>query len=274
MTTLREALKGKLTKAELIHLKTSFDVVGDIAILEIDDKLKKKEKLIAETLLKLHKNIKVVCKKAGIHKGEFRTRRLTILAGERRKETTHTENRCRFKLHLEKTYFSVRFGTERGRIAQLVKPGEKVLVMFSGIAPFPLVIAKNANPAMVYGVEKNPAAHRCAIQNLKLNKAGNIRIHLGDVRRVLPQLRIMFDRVVMPLPKGGEGFLTTAIRKLKSGGTLHFYDFLHQDDFRQAEDKVKAACKLLNRGCKISKAVKCGQYGPRIYRICVDSVVS
>jgi tRNA G37 N-methylase Trm5 len=40
--SLREAVEKKLTKKELEKLKTSFDVIGSIAILEIDKELEKK----------------------------------------------------------------------------------------------------------------------------------------------------------------------------------------------------------------------------------------
>ena len=46
---LREALKGKLTKKEVAHLRAAFDIIGSIAIIEIPDELIKKEKIIAET---------------------------------------------------------------------------------------------------------------------------------------------------------------------------------------------------------------------------------
>ena len=98
---LKEALIGKLTEKELGELKTAFDVVGDIAILEIDDSLKKKEKIIAETLLSLHKNIKTVLKKADEHSGEYRTQKMKYLAGEKRKETTHKEINTLLKLDVE-----------------------------------------------------------------------------------------------------------------------------------------------------------------------------
>ena len=49
-----------MTAKEIENLITSFDLVGDIAIIEIPGELKKKEKIIAKTLLGLHKNIKVV----------------------------------------------------------------------------------------------------------------------------------------------------------------------------------------------------------------------
>ena len=72
MTTLREVLSKKLTKKELKALITSYDVMGSIAIIGVPDELKKKEKLIAETLLSMHNNVKTVLKKAGIHKGKYR----------------------------------------------------------------------------------------------------------------------------------------------------------------------------------------------------------
>ena len=81
-TNLRKIMEKKLSSDELEHLKTSFDIVGDVAILEIDNELVCKEKMIGETLLSLHKNIKVVCKKVGIHDGVFRTQDLEVIAGK------------------------------------------------------------------------------------------------------------------------------------------------------------------------------------------------
>ncbi|MBW2977264.1 class I SAM-dependent methyltransferase family protein [Candidatus Woesearchaeota archaeon] len=269
--TLREALKGKLIKKEMQNLVTSFDIVGDIAVIEIPTELEKKEKVIAETLLKMHKNIKVVCKKAGGHTGVFRLQKYKILAGEKRKETEYKESGIRMKFHIEKTYFSPRFGTERLRIANLVKEKEDVLIMFSGVAPFCLVTAKNAKPNVVYGIEINPNAHKYALDNVKLNKfEDKVKLYEGDVRLVVPTLRKKFDRIAMPLPKGGESFLDVALSAVKKKGIIHFYDFLHADEFDLAKEKVREACKLTKKKCKILRLVKCGQQSPRVYRICVD----
>ena len=268
---LKEALKGKLNKKEMNFLVKSFDVIGDIAIIQMPDELKKKEKIIASTLLKLHKNINVVAKEVGIHTGVYRLQKIKILAGARRKETEYKESGVRMRLNVEKTYFSPRYGTERLRIASLVKDNEEVLVMFSGIAPFCLVIAKNAKPKTVYGIEINPDAHKYALENVKLNKMGDkIKLFKGDVRLVVPDLRKKFDRVAMPLPKGGEDFLDIAISAVKKNGIIHFYDFLHSSEFEQGKQKVKKACKLAKKRCKILRLVKCGQQSPRIFRVCVD----
>jgi len=268
---LKEALKNKLNKEEKKYLVRSFDVIGDIAVIQMPDQLKKKEKMIAETLLKLHKNLKVVAKEVGIHTGIYRLQKIKILAGAKRKETEYKECGVRMKLNVETTYFSPRYGTERLRISSMVKEGEDVLVMFSGIAPFPLVIAKNSKVKSVYGIEINPSAHKYALENIKLNKMEDkIKLFKGDVRLVAPKLRKKFDRIAMPLPKGGEDFLDVALKSVKKNGIIHFYDFLHKDEFYQGKQKVKKACGLANKECRILRLVKCGQQSPRIYRICVD----
>lgn len=270
MATLKEALREKLTEEQMQKAPTSFDTVGSIAILEIPEGLEKQEKIIAETLLSLHKNIKTVAKKVGIHKGVFRTQKLKVLAGENTKETEYKENNARLRLNVEKVYFSPRLSTERKRVADQVKEGEKVLVMFSGCAPYVAVISKNTKAKEVVGIEINPTAHRYAEENAKLNKLKNARLYLGDVRKALPKLKEKFDRIAMPLPKGAEDFLGVALKAAKKGATIHFYDFLHEDSFRLAEEKIMAACRKAKKGCRILRNVKCGQFGPRIYRICVD----
>src|SRR3989338_2343443 len=265
---LKQLLGSKLTKKELRHLRTSYDVIGSIAIIEIPKELKKKEKIIGNAILQLRKEVKTVCKKAGIHKGKYRTQKLTVIEGEKTKEATYRENGCVMKLNVEKVYFSPRLATEGRRIAEQVKGGESVLVMFSGVAPYPLVIARMAKPKEIFGIELNPVAHKYALENVALNKIKNITLIKGDVRKV--RLNKKFDRVVMPLPKGGEDFLDVALKSTKKKGIIHFYDFLHEREFNLAEEKVKKACSESKRKCKILKFTKCGQYGPGIFRVCVD----
>jgi len=270
-TTLKGALKGKLTKKELSNLVTSYDMVGDIAIIEIPVELEKKEKIIAKALLNLHKNINVVVKKGGTHSGIYRTQKMFILAGEDRKETVHKENNVKMKLDVEKVYFSVRLSTERKRIMKQIKKGEKILVMFSGVAPYCLVIAKNTDAKKVYGVEINLVAHKYAEENVKMNKLEDkIELHNGDVRVIVPTFEKKFDRILMPLPKEGEEFLDVALNAIKKEGRIHFYDFEHEKDVDIAKEKVKKACKEYDKKCRILRTVKCGQVGPREYRLCVD----
>ena len=257
-----DLLKDKLTKEELPLLPKSFDIIGDILIFELDKKLEKKEKIIAEAFLKCYKNIKVVAKKTAAISGRYRTRKLKILAGENRKETVHKENNVLIKLDVEKCYFSPRLANERLRIAKLVKPKEHVLVMFSGVGPYCLVIAKNSKAEKIYGIEINPIAHKYALKNVRINKLNNVFLFKGDVRKVLPKIREMFDRIVMPLPKDSPTFLNLAIKKLRPHGTIHLYLFAKEKDFENIIKKYSKIFKV--------KLVKCGQYAPEVYRICLD----
>ena len=156
---LKVALKGELSQEELDLLVSSYDMVGDIAIIIIPPELEHRESLIGQTILKFHKNIKVVAKRDGNYEGEYRTIPLKIIAGENRKETEYREHGLRFHLNPEEVYFSVRLNNERKRLASLVKPGESILVMFSGIGVFPLVIAKHSDAREIVGIEKNEAMY-------------------------------------------------------------------------------------------------------------------
>lgn len=269
---LKFYLKNKLTEKKLELIPSSFDVVGDIMIFsDFPKELIKKEKIIGRTILENYRHIKTILKKTKKYSGKFRTAKLKIIAGEKRKETIFKENNVFVKLDVEKVYFSPRMSSERKRIAQLVKSNESVLVMFSGSAIYPLVIAKNSKFKEVYGIDINPVAHKYALENIKKNKLeSRIRLFLGDVRKVMPRLNKKFSRILMPLPKGGENYLELALKYIKKNGIIHFYDFLHEDEFNLAVEKIKKACSSLNKKFKILKIIKCGQYAPGFYRVCAD----
>lgn len=269
-TDLKKALAEKLPREALEKLKTSFDIIGDIAILEIDEEMIPYEKMMAEFLLDTHKNVETVLKKAGTHKGDFRTQDLQYVAGVDKRETIHKENGVRLKLKVGEVYFSGRLSTERTRIMKLVRKGERILVMFAGCGPYTCVLGKNTQAKEVIGVEWNPEGHKYATENIQLNKIKNAVSYCGNVREVVPQLEGTFDRILMPLPKNAGDFLDVALTKAKKSTIVHMYDFLHEDDFHIAHEKIESACKTKNLRCKILNTVKCGQHAPRVYRICVD----
>ena len=131
-------------------------------------------------------------------------------------------------------------------------------------------IGKNTKAKSVVGVEINPEAHRYAMENVKLNKLENVKLYKGDVRLVVPRLKKKFNRIAMPLPKSAEGFLDVALKAIKKNGVVHFYDFEREGEFGLAKAKVKKACAVSKKKCKILRLVKAGQVGPREYRLCVD----
>lgn len=269
--TLDELLKNKLTKNELAMLPRSQEVIGKILILEIPEQLAPKEKIIAQAFLSLNKSIETVVRKSAIHKGIYRTRKVKILAGKKTKETIHHENGIQLRLHLEKTYFSAKSAGERLRIAKQIKKNEEVLVMFSGAAPYPLVLAKQSPAKHITGIELNPLAHSYAAENIILNKMDNkITLLNGDVHQVLPTLKKKFDRIAMPLPKTGEEFIDIALTKSKPNTTIHFYAFLNEKEMKPYEQRIKEICAKAKHPIKVQNVVTCGQFSPGTFRTCFD----
>ena len=215
----------------------SYDIIGDIAVFS---KLDKKQNLTAKNLLRLNPNIKTVLLKIKQFSGKYRLPKFKVLAGKKTKETLYKENNARFKVDLEKCYFSPRLGNERLRISDRVKHNETILVMFSGIAIYPIVISRNSKAREIYSVEINPTAHKYAIENLMLNKIVNIKLFKGDVKKILPKIKIKFDRIVMPAPKNADEFLYLIKNKVKKNTIIHFYDFSQEKDFpNQSINKIK-----------------------------------
>ncbi len=270
---LKEYLRTKLTKEEADLVPSSFDVIGDIAIfVEFPDELKKKQKIVGEALLELNKNLGVVCKKVGKYTGKYRTAKLEIIAGDKRKETLHIENGCKFMLDVEKVYFSPRSGNERQRISNLVKPKENVLVMFAGCGPFTVQIAKRADK--VTAIEANPVAHKYALKNLELNKLRDVTVIKGDVKKIIPKLKEKFDRIVMPLPKDAEKFLEDALKVSKKGSRIHLYQFGKDEDIPTITKNIEEIFESNKRSCKVMNVVKAGEYAPHVHRLCFDILVN
>ena len=275
--SLREALEGKLSPEVLERLKTAYDQVGDIAILEVDEDLKQYDEVIGVTLLETNPRVSTVLAKDASHEGTYRTQKMRLLAGEDKRVTFHKENGVTLEVDVEDVYFSVRLSTERKRIMNLMEPGERVLVMFSGCGPYTCVLSKNTRASEVVGVEINPRGHELARKNIRRNKLSNATTHVGDAREVVPTLvteKGGFDRILMPLPKGAETFLDVALKAANDTATIHLYTFLHEDEVDKAYTWIREACEAASVGCDVRETVRCGQQAPHVYRYCVDFVTN
>lgn len=277
---LKSNLSGKLAD-ELIQLvPSSFDILGSkgeaIAIIEIPEELEEYETIIAETMMQIHKNVKSVLAKKTERYGELRLRDYRLILGDENTEVIHKESGCRFKLDPRVTYFSTRESSERERICQQITSPEEVLVMFSGVGPFPICIAKHNKGTTCVAVELNPEAHQYCLENIKLNKLGDrVTAIQGDVRDICPSLNRQFDRVLTPLPKGAHLFLDITIPMIRQGGLLHFYHWAPDDDpYSEAIKLVEEAAAQFNRDCEFKGGVRVAKYSPRVSKVRVDVVVN
>ncbi len=274
--SVREALSGVLTPAELARLRTAFDAVGAIGIIDIPPELILKEQIIGETILKRNRNLKTVLAKAGGHEGVYRTQRMRTIAGEDTRETTVIENGVRLKVNVEEAYYSVRMSTERKRILEQIKPGERILCLFSGIGPYPITFAKHTQASTIVGIEINPKAHELALENAALNRAHNVRLLCGDAHEVIEKFveqGEVFDRITMPLPHTAADFIGDALKVSHVGTIIHYYAFFPDGQLTSVLPQLEELFARNGRKLAHWHITRVGQQAPRIWRICVDAIV-
>lgn len=253
-------------------MKISYDILGNIIIAKFPDKAKKSEKIKeANKLLKEKKSVETILEKKEKVKGRLRTIKTNYLAGKKNKEALYLENGCRFRFNVETCYFSPRLSNERKEIYQQVKKNEKVLVMFGGVAPYAIVIAKNSKPEVVYSVELGKECTKYAKQNVILNKISNVKIIQGDVKRVIPKLskeKLKFNRIVMPRPNLKNSFLDSAFQVIKKNGIINYYGFSNNSD--RIVEIIKEEAKKSRKIIKIIEIKKAGDIAPYKFRWRVD----
>ena len=225
--SITEALEGHLSPEELELVPRAYDLIGDIAVLEIPEELASHSITIGKAFHDVHKNFSTVLAKKGAIAGTTRVREYRCLAGEDKTDTIHIEYGCRLAVDLSKAYFSPRLLEEHNRVAQLVKDNEFVVDMFCGVGPFPIHIARQRN-AHIVAIDINPNAIALLKKSIGLNKlVGTVEPIVGDARNY-PKSQIA-DRVIMNHPSGAFAFVTDACRVLKPIGVLHYYDFAGGD---------------------------------------------
>jgi tRNA (guanine37-N1)-methyltransferase len=251
---------------------TSYDVLGNILVAKFPDEMKVAEKRRrAEKFLKEKKSVRTVVEKIGKFSGRLRTQKTKWLAGEKTKEVLLVENGCSFRLNVDTCYFSPRLSTERERIAKKVRRGERVLVLFGGVAPFAVVIAKTGKAAEVVSVELGREPSKYALENVKRNKiSGKLGIIQGDARRMVSGLRGKWDRVVMARPRLKDSFLDVGLSVVKKGGVVHWYGFGHESEKKEMVEGLKVEAGKLKRRVRVMGVSIAGRLGPGMFRWRVD----
>jgi tRNA (guanine37-N1)-methyltransferase len=273
---LKQAVSGILTEAEAEELYGAFDQIGNIIILRIPDSLLSKRKAIGEVLIAKIKTAKSVYYQSSPVEGDYRIRRLELLAGEDKTVTEYKEHGCRFKVDVDKTFFSPRLSTERERIAELVKDGETVINMFGGVGMFSIVAAKKKK-CHVYNIDVNPDAARLCSENILLNKLkGTVESIEGDAAKIIEErLQNTGDRVLMLLPERSDEFLDHAIMSAKKNAIIHYYCHIHAEKKEYVSTLApQHFLEIVKVKSDISGAKIVRPVGPRFYQAVVDAAIS
>ena len=242
-----------------------YDIIGNIAIIKSEHKTKAQKLKQAKELLKKPSILTVLEKSTDI-KGRLRTFKTKHIAGIKTLETIQNENNCKFKLNIDTCYFSPRQSNDRKIIASKIKKKDNVLVMFSGISAYPIVIYKTKKPKHITAIEISRACNKYAEINLKLNHIPKDKMTLiqGDVKTKMPKKK--FDAIMMTRPNLKTTFLEQALSVSKKDTRIFYHGFCHVKDLKKMKQELLDEAKQLKRKIKITKTAKAGDIAPYKFR--------
>ena len=265
----------------------AFSVLGNIAIVNFsEDTTKSVKKKFAQKILKEQKNITTVLEKSGKFSGRLRKMKTSYLAGKKTKEVLYKENDCVFRFNVDTTYFSPRLSNERKEVSKLIKKNENVFVMFAGVAPFSIVIARNSKAKKVFSNELNREANKYAELNIGLNKLKDrVELVSGDVKKIGCRMSDVgcrkFDVIVMPRPNLDDTFLEQAFSLSKKKTRIYYYGFCKVGNAPPGVpqnlwgknlivEQIKEEAKKFKKKIKILKVKKAGEIAPYKMRVRID----
>jgi tRNA (guanine37-N1)-methyltransferase len=277
--SLPEYLGDRLPPQLLASVPRSYDIVGDIAIVELPKEVEGSKGLIGGAIMEVQRRIRLVLNKTASISGQFRVGEYEVIAGGGTTETLHREHGCVYRLDPTKVFFTPRLSAERARVASLVKVGEVVGDLFAGVGPFSILIAKRVVGVRVFSVDLNPCAFQYLEGNIKLNGVEDKVLAIsGDAMKVAQgRLKGICSRVIMNLPAGAELFLEAASHALSpEGGFVHlhiFVDGLEGLKGRVAliEDKMR---QFGWKGVSIAQTKTIREVGVRSYHMAIDISLS
>ncbi len=259
---------------ELVDLlPSSFDCIGDIILVKIPNELERYKEDIGNALLSAHSHTCTVVAVQPVS-GELRVHPVEVIAGVRKTETVHTEYSITLKIDVSDTYFSPRLAGERRRVASLVKDGEMIVDLFTGVAPFPLMIATYAHPKRIIAIDKNPVAIRLAHENIAknklLDKIDAFELDALDAPGLLKKLNLKADRIIMNLPFDSFQFLPIAFSILENKATIHFYEIIREEMIQERIDSIIQLAEKYHISIIETDVRKIKTYAPHEFYIGID----
>lgn len=259
---IRDELRGKVPAEKLAKVPKRFDIIGDIAVLSIPEELDKYKEDIAFAIIDIRRNVKTVLNKVSKLEGNHRVAELEIVLGQSTL-TTYKEDGFTYKMDLKKAFFNSRLGFERKRVTSFIKPGEDVLIPFSGVGPFAIPAA--AAGSNVLAVEINTEACKLFRENCEINGvSGKVHIINGDANSIPNMIGKNFERAIIPTPYGMDPFLERIAGFVKEGGYLHFYTFKAKEQIPELIEDYKSM------GFDVESYRRCGNVAPAISRWVFD----
>lgn len=239
----------------------SFDQIGEIIIIKIDENIEKYANEIAEALLLQNNNSTRVFQDLGV-KGNFRIRKLKLIGGSKELggETKIKENGIDFIVDPTKGYYSPRLATERLETLECAKilknklgRGLNVCDAYAGFGPalMPLlnekdlvshILANDLNPQVSLILEKN------LIKNNK--EKSSINLKCEDAQKLIldVQNKGFFDLLLVNIPHSTLDHLPFLIEllNLKTTAVLRAWCIIESKNIDKIKKQIKKLFNSLN----------------------------
>lgn len=250
------------------ELPSSYEIIGDIAVIKIPDSLQSYKEEIGSSILQNHKNVTTVLEDKGVT-GEFRVREVENIAGEKKTKTIHKEYGAEFEVDVSRAYFSPRLATERWRVVQQVKKDEIIFDMFAGVGPYSILIAKNKDIEKIHSVDINPEAFKLLENNIERNNVKEKVIpYQGDARDFAENIKV--DRIIMNLPHSSKEFIGSAIKSIAEEAVINYYEIIEEDDIEDSKKEIIEKIRTNGYRAEIRDSKKVRTYSATMAHMAYD----
>jgi len=260
-----------LPNETLTQLPSSFDVIGNICTIKLQDTIANYGYDIATALMKAHSSIHGVFQDLGVT-GEYRLRKLKHLGGEAGTETIHREFGIQLYVNISTVYFTPRLAEERDRISKIIQNNckqsgsnnPKILDMFSGCGPFSIRLGRDIPQTTIIANDLNPHAISLLKKNAALNKVTNITALNLDANDLINFLApdTTFDHIIMNLPHNSIDFLPNALSFVKSG-LIHLYTITAKTELKKVQSTIQQKVSENNLILKDMETQELKGYSPQ-----------
>ena len=281
-----------------------FSLIGDVAVVSIPPSFEGDKSAVGEAITSRHKNVRTVLNKISKLEGDRRVASFELLAGGGT-VTCHREYGFSYRLDVARVFFNPRLGSERMRVASMVRPGQRSIVPFAGVGTFAIPLA--AAGARVLAIEINPEACRWMAENVGMNGVGGmVDVVKGDafalcramakrspadacegtVEEKMGKMEKRtekkkgkgkeekkekrqgpgFDRAVVPTPYGRDEILDSIIPLVRPGGSITFYTFKKRTEIGGLIREFEGL------GLAVGLHRRCGNVAPGVSRWAFDMV--
>ena len=269
---VRARLAATLGAARASELPDGYQRLGHVLLVRVPPGLWPHRREVGRAWVE-ELGVDTVLARTGPVGGELREPHAETIAGDRT-ETEVVEFGVRWRLDAARLMFAMGNRTERRRVRDLVRPGERIADLFAGIGYFAVPAALVDPSVRVTAVEKNPVAHRYLVENAAANGvAERLTAVLGDNRRaeLAPGT---FDRQFLGWLPDARPWLGRAVELASPGRAwlhVHFVDDVRTSLAGSAGSVERALAALGRTVDRAASAREVKPYGPGRRHVVVDA---